>query len=76
MAAIGFSSGGYSSGRKTYGRQTSSGGAAGGQVELLLTKLLDRLDTPISAEVSMLGPKGLVKATEKYNRQRNRGKQW
>lgn len=76
MAAIGFSSGGYSSGRKTYGRQTSSGGAAGGQMELLLTKLLDRLDTPISAEVSMLGPKGLVKATEKYNRQRNRGKQW
>lgn len=76
MAAIGFSDGGYSSGRKTYGRQTSSGGAAGGQVELLLTKLLDRLDTPISAEVSMLGPKGLVKATEKYNRQRNRGKQW
>lgn len=76
MAAIGFSSGGYSSGRKTYGRQTSSGGAAGGQMELLFTKLLDRLDTPISAEVSMLGPKGLVKATEKYNRQRNRGKQW
>lgn len=76
MAAIGFSSGGYSSGRKTYGRQTSSGSAAGGQMELLLTKLLDRLDTPISAEVSMLGPKGLVKATEKYNRQRNRGKQW
>lgn len=76
MAAIGFSSGGYSSGRKTYGRQTSSGGAAGGQMELLLTKLLDRLDAPISAEVSMLGPKGLVKATEKYNRQRNRGKQW
>ena len=76
MAAIGFSSGGYSSGRKTYGRQTSSGGAAGGQMEMLLTKLLDRLDTPISAEVSMLGPKGLVKATEKYNRQRNRGKQW
>lgn len=76
MAAIGFSSGGYSSGRKTYGRQTSSGGAAGGQMELLLTKLLDRLDTPISAEVSMLGSKGLVKATEKYNRQRNRGKQW
>lgn len=76
MAAIGFSSGGYSSGRKTYGRQTSSGGAAGGQMELLLTKLLDRLDTPLSAEVSMLGPKGLVKATEKYNRQRNRGKQW
>lgn len=76
MAAIGFSSGGYSSGRKTFGRQTSSGGAAGGQMELLLTKLLDRLDTPISAEVSMLGPKGLVKATEKYNRQRNRGKQW
>lgn len=76
MAAIGFSSGGYSSGRKTYGRQTSSGGAAGGQMELLLTKLLDRLDTPISAEVSMLGPKGLVKATEKYNRQRNRRKQW
>lgn len=76
MAAIGFSSGGYSSGRKTYGRQTSSGDAAGGQMELLLTKLLDRLDTPISAEVSMLGPKGLVKATEKYNRQRNRGKQW
>ena len=76
MAAIGFSSGGYSSGRKTYGRQTSSGGAAGDQMELLLTKLLDRLDTPISAEVSMLGPKGLVKATEKYNRQRNRGKQW
>ena len=76
MAAIGFSSGGYSSGRKIYGRQTSSGGAAGGQMELLLTKLLDRLDTPISAEVSMLGPKGLVKATEKYNRQRNRGKQW
>lgn len=76
MAAIGFSSGGYSSGRKTFGRQTSSDGAAGGQVELLLTKLLDRLDTPISAEVSMLGPKGLVKATEKYNRQRNRGKQW
>lgn len=76
MAAIGFSSGGHSSGRKTYGRQTSSGGAAGGQMELLLTKLLDRLDTPISAEVSMLGPKGLVKATEKYNRQRNRGKQW
>lgn len=76
MAAIGFSSGGYSSGRKTYGRQTSSGGAEGGQMELLLTKLLDRLDTPISAEVSMLGPKGLVKATEKYNRQRNRGKQW
>lgn len=76
MAAIGFSSGGYSSGRKTYGRQTSSGGAAGDQMEMLLTKLLDRLDTPISAEVSMLGPKGLVKATEKYNRQRNRGKQW
>lgn len=76
MAAIGFSSGGYSSGRKTYGRQTSSGGAAGGQMELLFTKLLDRLDTPISAEVSMLGPKGLVKATEKYNRQRYRGKQW
>ena len=76
MAAIGFSSGGYSSGRKTYGRQTSSDSAAGGQMELLLTKLLDRLDTPISAEVSMLGPKGLVKATEKYNRQRNRGKQW
>lgn len=76
MAAIGFSSGGYASGRKTYGRQTSSGGAAGGQMELLLTKLLDRLDTPLSAEVSMLGPKGLVKATEKYNRQRNRGKQW
>ena len=45
-------------------------------MEQLLTKLLDRLDTPISAEVSMLGPKGLVKATEKYNRQRNRGKQW
>lgn len=76
MAAIGFSSGGATSGRKTYGRQTSSGGAAGGQMELLLTKLLDRLDTPISAEVSMLGPKGLVKATEKYNRQRNRRKQW
>lgn len=77
MAAIGFSSGGYSSGRKKIsGRQTSSGGAAGGQMELLFTKLLDRLDTPISAEVSMLGPKGLVKATEKYNRQRNRGKQW
>ena len=76
MAAIGYSEGGYSSGRRSYGRKSSAVETSDGQMEQLLTKLLDRLSEPISAEVSMLGPKGIVKATEKYNRQRNRGTQW
>ncbi len=75
-AAIGYASGGYTS-------PSTKGGGVGASQEVdgsgavtqqLLRKLLDRLDTPISAEVSMLGPKGIVSATEKYNRQRNRGR--
>ena len=75
-AAMGYSEGGYTARAASSGRHPSAAGASSDRMEQLLTKLLDRLDTPISAEVSMLGPKGLVKATEKYNRQRNRGKQW
>ncbi len=75
-AAIGFASGGYtatstSRGNSSEAQTASSNGAL---TEQLLRKLLDRLDTPISAEVSMLGPKGIVSATDKYNRQRNRGR--
>ncbi len=77
MAALGYAAGGYTAGGKTSAGGAASGGSgSSGDIGQLLTKLLDRLDSPISAEVSMLGPKGLVKATEKYNRQRNRGKQW
>jgi len=75
-AAMGYSEGGYTARAASSGRHPSAAGASSDRMEQLLTKLLNRLDTPISAEVSMLGPKGLVKATEKYNRQRNRGKQW
>lgn len=75
VAAIGYAGGGYSGAAR--GAAGSTGGADAGDssvTEQLLRKLLDRLDTPISAEVSMLGPKGIVSATEKYNRQRNRGR--
>ena len=46
-----------------------------GDAELLkaLRELNRRLCEPITAEVSMLGRKGLVKSFEKYDRQTKRG---
>ncbi len=75
-AAIGFASGGYTATSTSRGNSSEAQTASynGAVTEQLLRKLLDRLDTPISAEVSMLGPKGIVSATDKYNRQRNRSR--
>lgn len=72
MAAIrGKSSGGYVDEAPESGRSTAS--SSDSEIINLLRLLNRRLAEPITAEVAMLGRRGIVKSIDRYNRQRKRG---
>lgn len=68
----GYAAGGYTSPAPA---QTAYQAAAAGNEALtaVLTRLAERLESPIAAEVSMLGRRGLVESMENYQNLRNNG---
>nr|DAN52420.1 MAG TPA: hypothetical protein [Caudoviricetes sp.] len=44
------------------------------ELKALMTKLLNRLDSPITAQVAMLGKNGIIEKQKEYERYRQRGR--
>lgn len=71
--ATGRASGGFAAGNSYYETKylmTDSDS----ELKELISKLLDRLNRPIVAEVSLFGKKGIIEKHEEYQRYKNKGK--
>ncbi len=71
--ATGRASGGFAAGNSHY-ETTSSIQQPDPELKELISKLLDRLNRPITAEVSLFGKKGIIEKQEEYQRYKNKGK--
>ena len=71
--ATGRASGGFAAGNSHY-ETTSSIQQPDPELKELISKLLDRLNRPITAEVSLFGKKGIIEKQEEYQRYKNKGR--
>ncbi len=71
--ATGRASGGFAAGNSHY-ETTSSIQQLDPELKELISKLLDRLNRPITAEVSLFGKKGIIEKQEEYQRYKNKGR--
>ena len=71
--ATGRASGGFGAGTSHY-ETTSSIQQLDPELKELISKLLDRLNRPITAEVSLFGKKGIIEKQEEYQRYKNKGR--
>lgn len=71
--ATGRASGGFAAGNSYY-ETKSSIQQPDPELKELISKLLDRLNRPITAEVSLFGKKGIIEKQEEYQRYKNKGK--
>lgn len=71
--ATGRASGGFAAGNSHY-ETTSSIQQPDPELKELISKLLERLNRPITAEVSLFGKKGIIEKQEEYQRYKNKGR--